>query len=265
MTESVFTNNQNNEDTTNQSSYVEALVGPGKKYKDMEALAKSVLDKDNFIETLKTENHETREELKKRLALEEFLKQTNKETNNDLSASRQGLTNANVEREENKETARGNTPAIDKNELASIVREVLSKETTKATRAANIEATKQELIRTWGDNYVAVLSEKVKDLGVNSEFLDDVAARSPKAFLSLVGVQSNQTPRNQQAQGNNNPPPSSRNTSAAPITNETVDGINTKRYYDRLRKEDPKSYYSANVQVRMHNDALKLGEKFFNS
>jgi hypothetical protein len=34
-------------------------------------------------------------------------------------------------------------------------------------------------------------------------------------------------------------------------------------FYKKLKAQDPKKYESSEVQVKMHKDAMKLGERFF--
>ena len=264
MTESIFTPTTPNSETpvTPEVSYVEALVGPGKKYKDMEALAKSVVDKDVFIETLKTENKQAREEINKRLTLEEFLEKT---TPPNSSASKQVPNPALSEREENQRepAPRSEAPTpISPAQLQAMIREAMSAENTKNTRATNIETARNELEKTWGSAYVTQLQAKAKELGVPTDFLDDMAARAPKAFLTLVGVDST---KQQQPRIDTTPPVSNQQTTFHNVDTkvENIGGVKTSAYYDRLRETNPKEYFSTQVQIERHRDALKLGDKFF--
>lgn len=265
MTESIFTTPNSDAPVTPEVSYVEALVGPGKKYKDLETLAKSVVDKDTFIETLKTENKQAREEINKRLTLEAFLEKTAPQAHTPSSTSNQPSTPAVVEREEIREPApRSNaeTTGIRPDQLQAMMKEVIAAENTKNTRAMNIETARVELEKTWGSNYVSQLQIKAKELGVPTEFLDDMAARAPKAFLALVGAEGN---KNTHIDTQSINPPVSGRQSTFVETNsvEQIEGTKTSAYYDRLRQTNPKEYFSSRVQVQRHADALKLGNKFF--
>ena len=56
-----------------EKDYLAELVGEGKRYKDPQVLARSAVEKDNFIERLKTEGAQLRAELNTRIKYEEFL------------------------------------------------------------------------------------------------------------------------------------------------------------------------------------------------
>lgn len=261
MTESIFTT-PNDETATPKVSYVEALVGPGKKYKDIETLAKSVVDKDVFIETLKTESKQVREELNKRLTLEDFLDKTAPKEQPNSSASKQVHNHEPVEREEIREPApRSASENIRPEQLQTMIKEIINAENTKSTRATNIDTVRMELEKTWGSNYVAQLQTKAKDLGVPTDFLDDMAARAPKAFLALVGVEESSKDRVDTSVIN--PPVGGKQTTFVENVSDHTNGIKNSAYYDRLRQTNPKEYFSSRVQVERHTNALKLGDKFF--
>ena len=63
---------QSTEDTP-ETSYYDRMVGEGKKFKDNEALAYSNFEKDRFIEQLKREQKELRDDLNSRLNMEELV------------------------------------------------------------------------------------------------------------------------------------------------------------------------------------------------
>jgi post-segregation antitoxin (ccd killing protein) len=236
------------------------LIGEGKKYKDVATANKALKDKDAFIESLKREAHEARQEAKTRMSLEDFWQKTQdaKKTTNVSSASNDSVP-AGHEREE---ANNGKETPVD---ISALVREALSRELTKNKQAQNIEEARTELKKLWGDNYVSVLKQKQEALGLGTDFVDSIAARSPTAFLALVGATA--TGNNQQAHNPNVQVPTGssagRMSFGTNSTPDVIDGHNTQAYYDRLRKEDTKQYFSKEVQLQRHKDALALGEKFF--
>ena len=60
---------ENQDQGSNNESLVAALVGSGKKYATLEELAKSRLEADSFIDTLKSENAELRKEQSSRTTI----------------------------------------------------------------------------------------------------------------------------------------------------------------------------------------------------
>ena len=65
--------------TDPSTSYLEQLVGEGKKYSNPEELAKAYFNADGFINHLKNETGSLREELEKRMTLEELLAEKQQE------------------------------------------------------------------------------------------------------------------------------------------------------------------------------------------
>lgn len=230
------------------------LIGEGKKYKDVPTANKALKDKDAFIESLKREAHEARQEAKTRMSLEEFWQKTQEaKKTKDTSTSNdtpQGVEERDEEVPQNKNV-----------DISALVREALSKELTKVSMNKNVEETREQLKKLWGNDYVKTLKDKVEALGLGTDFVDSIAARSPTAFLALVGA-------NAPAHGNNgNPnsqlPPTGSRTQL--LNSDNNDGARTQKYYDELKKSDAKAYFSKEVQLQRHKDALALGEKFFKS
>lgn len=217
-------------------------------------LKKRLKDNEAFIEQLKSETAELRKELSTRMSLEEFFQKSQ----NNRSASN-GEANS---REQEEKISDGNKTVPLSVDVAALVREALAQELTNSKKAANIEATKQALIAEWGSDYVAKLESRVDELGIGREFLDDIAGRSTKAVLSLLGI-NQQEKKDLNAMSNLSAPPSSKK--ATSLSEQPASGIRNRRYYDELKKRDPKEYYTPRNQNQMHKDALELGEKFFSN
>jgi hypothetical protein len=221
---------------------------------ELEVLRKRLADKDKFIEELKTETAEYRKDLSARMSLEElYAKRT-------VPASSPAVTQPNGEREVRVDVQNtNNVPS--KEEVADLVRQALSQELTKAATQNNIRQTKQELEAAWGSNFVEKLEARIQDLGIGKEFIDDVAGRSPKAVLALLGVGTTTENPNAVNTKLEVPPQSRRPANNLPVDN----GPRGKSYYDNLRRTDPKRYLSPSVQIEMHNRAIAMGTKFFES
>jgi len=212
---------------------------------DHEALLLGKAESDRFIDQLKEETKGLRNELNSRVTVEESLSKLLERSTSNNNAPR-------VE-----ERLPNNTPpppvneskGISKDELMSLVKEALETESSKAKKQANIASAVQELESVFGNNYANHLQKKAQELGVSIEFFDKLASESPKALLSLVAERK--------VDNNLSTPP---NGSAI---NAPGSGGKTYKYYQNLKKADPKAYWSPAVQNEMYQNAAKLGHKFY--
>jgi len=242
-------------DVEQTGSYLENLVGEGKKFKDTEALAKGKIEADNYVKTLERKADELAKELSTRLSLEEFLK-TSKQTppTNTNGASNNSTPSGNERPASVEESTHG---TLTKEEIASLVRDALSQEQTKASRSKNLQEAQKVLLDTWGPRaYAEKMDDAVNRLGLGKEFLADIAARSPQAFIELVGAKKDATT----GMRNSNPPVSTQRVSD--------DGYNpnvrNQVWWERFRKDNPKEYFNEANTVKRHKDASAMGGAFFN-
>lgn len=257
MSEDIFEDNSNPNTPVidPEKDYFSEFVGDGKKYKDTKAAGRALLEKDLFIEKLKQEAEEARQELRSRLSVEEALTklQTQPKSNDTGQAyqASQGGSGAN--------DGGGNSPDIDKLvEEKLLAREKQQKEASlKAQQEANLQEVRQKLEGTFGPNYAKAVKEKAAELGVSTEFLTETGARMPSALYKLLDI-GTQAPRRDIS----DPAPVRSSINTSGMTNPgNVD--RTMSYYENLRKSDPKRYFTADVQAQKHKDAIRLREKFF--
>ena len=223
-------------------SLVSALVGEGKKYATIEELAKSRIEADNFIDTLKTENADLRKSTQEQTTIKDVMDAI-KSSQKDSSSE-------------------GETP-LDDESLQQKITETLEQRDAERTRNANrANAKKLVLDKLDGDesaveDYVA---EKAKALGMTKETLWSLSEESPSGFANLVGVSNRQ--------------PSSGNPSNLPHQNTErfgqsdimeIDGHKTKQWYDKQRKEmgGRKFINDKSMQLGMLRAREALGEKFY--
>lgn len=226
----------------------DSLVGEGKKFKTADDLAKSKIEADRFIEQLKKEAEEARTELRSRLSLEELSEQL-------LSRQAQPKpVTPPVEVSRRQEEIPNPAPAVEKPNLQEEVRKLLDEERNRATREKNISETRSALKERFGGDYNATLHQITEELGVSDKFLSDMAATSPQAFLKLVD-----SVRAPDANRPLSPPQGGVDTSKQ--FNQQL--IKNNAYYQKMRKEDPKLYFSKRIQAELHNEAMRQGPKFF--
>jgi hypothetical protein len=230
-----------NQDTTVSDDPIEALVGEGKKFKDIQSLAKGKLDSDKHIHNLESELAGLREELEQRISLEQFL-------------DRLEQTPEPKKDEPTKTPQEGQS--VTQEDITKTVKQILSTEKDVSTRQSNVDFVKQQLEKAWGKDYQAKLKE-ISDEAGGQGFLESVAETNPKAFLKLVGVGTQV--QNQQVNTDDVTPPRSQVSSFIPSNS------NKQNYasFEKMRKEDPKRYWSAANQLQMHKIAEDMGDSFF--
>lgn len=221
------------EDTNTQvDNPLEVLVGEGKKFKTVEELAKGKLESDRFIAQLQAEKRALLEEKNTRERLEELV---NKLSNPSPS---------NVPTPQAREAENPVTPSngLTKEDLEKL----LSERERQRTAEQNVQLVKTELEKSFGSNWKSNIAQKAKELNLSPQQMTDLASQSPQLVLSLF---------NRQPAPKVPTPPGSHLNTATLGTNESVRDWN---YYERLRKEDPKTYYSAAVQ----KEVLQAWQKF---
>ena len=269
MTDSLFNKNDtpsgSNQDFNpddmegDEVNYVELLVGEGKKFKPLDdkdqllnVLAKSKVKADEFIANLTREQEELRKELNTRLTLEQYLDRISDGSNKGENRPNPNEQNGFDEEDLPKQSLKAE-------DIEALIEKKVSERERQRIQAQNIAEVTNTLKQAFGNDYISKLKEASDTLGMTQEDFDQMAATRPKAFLKLIGAD---TPANRQVQQNTlfTPPSNQRSTgSFAPS------GERTKTFYDQLKTKDPKGYWSPKVQNQMMNDAIKLGEKFFDT
>lgn len=228
-----------------QTAALNDLVGDGKKFKTVEDLAKAKLESDNFIESLKRENKEMREDLSARLTVEQA-----------LAKAREAGTVETPKPTENTPTQQRQEP-----DLNTQIEQALNKRDQARTVQSNIEIVTNKMTEVYGsvDKAAENISTKSKELGMSVEALQQMAATNPKAFFKLVGIDDKPQPTT---------PTSSWQRAKNPAAMKAVSGESTVqagsyKWYQELRRSDPATYYSPRVQLQMDKDAREKGQAFY--
>lgn len=214
---------------------IDQLVGEGKKFRTVEDLVASYNHSQAFIEQIKSENAGLREELGQRTGAEDLF--------NRIVASRPAEPqNEPVKLPKEEQPVAEPASNVD---LAQQIRETLREEQLRQEQAQNAQTVITRLIEVFGDEQKAEQAVKAKaaELGVSPDFLRDAAMKSPKAFFVTLGIEagSRQTAPVQASRGD-------VNTAALKPTDTGANTPGTYDYYDALRKSDPASYWSPQVQ-----------------
>lgn len=227
---------QSTEDTP-ETSYYDRMVGDGKKFKDNEALAYSNFEKDRFIEQLKREQKELRDDLNSRLNMEELVNKLGK------TASTPAPTGVGLESPSTPTppvTPTSNGLSID--DVKAAVRNTMTEEQTKLMQEKNLNAVANQLKKAWGDDWVSKLRKQGAMLDLTEAQMDIMAKTSPKALLQAVLPQTTNKVDNV----------APVRSSIMSIPQQPSDSGWNK--YEKMRKENPRMYYSPSVQLQLERD-----------
>lgn len=244
----LFSGNTGTSTVVEDKRYLDELVGEGKKYSDPEALAKSRIHADNHISQLEKDNEELRQELQKRLGVEEVYERIRQERKETPEPTNQEPTTFSGEQT-------SSTPEISLSDVKSLVQQAVNEHISVGQQASNKEFVMAELQKRLGDNYQTVMRDRAKALGESTEDLSALAMSKPKMFLELMAPQTGRP--HQPDPG----VPRTHTNSGAPAGSM----VRNEAYYANMRKTDPQRYHSKAVRVQMMNDAIQLGDAYFNN
>ncbi len=222
-------------------SYLATLVGDDKKFKSVEDLAKAKVFADQTIKDREDENARLREALERKIDTEELLRRAE-----EPQEARQPL--------EDRQPDPAREPAINRDDLRANIREAIAEETAQKTAVDNMEKVAAELVKQLGDPQKAneFVAQKASELGVPVSWLQESAARSPKAFFQSVGLSVS-------PQSTPSPSQSDVNLRGSP---DTIRGIapNSKAYFDNLRETNPREWLKPSTQNQISKAARAVIE-----
>lgn len=152
-------------------SPLSTLVGEGKKFKTVDDLAKSKLEADRFIDTLKRE----KEELESR------------------------MTTLQVEVEKQKKTTTTSTTpttqpsSVTEESLQALIDKTLSDREVTRTRTKNLDDAKKYLMDNFGEKAEEVLTTQASGMGISKDKLLEIASDTPVLFKRLFPVEKSKT------------------------------------------------------------------------
>ncbi len=228
----------NDKTSTESSDQFLGLVGDGAKYKTPEDLAKSRIEADQFIDQLKSENAGLREELENRPSKEEVL---------DIIKATQD------------EQSTHHSTSLDEDAIGKLVESRLSERETRQLHTSNLETASEAVLAVHGDKAADVVKAKAQELGTSVDYLMQMAAENPNIFYATMGL-NKPTPK---PKGGFTPPASN---SAEGVGNEQrIQNApqGTWDYYEEMRVNNPKEYWSPKVQNEMFQARKKGGEGFY--
>jgi hypothetical protein len=233
--------------TENQTTALETLVGEGKKFKDLEALAKGKLEADEFIKTLEGTIKSLADELKQA------------QLSADRKATLENLMSSLTTTTKTSETKEPSQPQNPSNQSGSglshddVVKIMEAREAAKR-QAQNLNLALAPVKKLYGDKTDEVLAQKAQELGMTVEALETLAKQSPQAFLNVVGVNARDNSTRSMA--------THSSVNSLGSTDPGAPQERNKAYYDKLRKEMGawKFATDSKLQVQLHKDMQRLGD-----
>ena len=234
--------------TQTKESFVDHLVGDGKKFRDIEALAKGKLEADRHIGEITKTLDELRAELAKQDYAKNLLEQMSKGSETGAEQP-PPVTTSSSNTENTTQSA---------SDFEALVEKVITAKEKSKTASQNISVVGEEMQKQYGDKTADVLKAKSLELNMSLDRLKEIAAESPTAFFQLIGVKK---------MGEKT------STSTGVTTQSTIRSENfnsysqdrTFEYYQKMRKENRSLYYSPKIQNTMLQDRERLGDRFYNS
>lgn len=220
---------------------LDAFVGEGKKYANNDAVAKALVEKDNFIQRLQEEARKKEDDLRTALNTQAF-----EDRMKALEAAQLTERAAPPEREVTPPAS--TTPVIDE----AAIQKVMDARDKANARSRNLMNVKDKLTEVYGEEFPNRVKARALELNISLNQLNEMAAETPSAFYALIGLDAVRTP-------DNSAPPQTRTNSAAFVP---TSGVKNNAYYQNLRKTNPTEYWTPRVQMEEYNELRRQGDAF---
>lgn len=248
MTQDLLSGENDTPQVDPNKDYLAELVGEGKKFKTVQDLARGKFQADIHIDLLEKTKDQLRADYLK-LSEDAQAQATLKDLVTQLKAPIQQPASS-ITPQANVDNQR---PSIDPKELESLVDSRLNERELSRKQSDNFKLVQDRLKERFGSNYQTVLKQQIDELQLPSDYVNDLARRSPEAFFRTMGL--TEQPRNDfQAPAR----------SSVRSDNYASQGgqDETWSYWQKLKETNPKLYLDPKTVVRMEKAYERLGKKF---
>jgi hypothetical protein len=238
MADSLFDQEDNNTD------YLQELTKPGAKFdrskyateaEMYQAIAKGKYLGDRTIEMQNQRFDELRED---------FLVERSENTAKDsFEQLRETLLNRKPEQKSDN-TNKDLPSSLSREEALSLFQQQFNELKKKEAEESNLRQAETLLKQRFGDDAKKVFREKMNTLELSDEDVKFLARKSPQALINALGLSNDQTEHYEA------PPRSSLRSDNFKPKVEIRDAV----YYEKLRQEKPKEYFSEKVSVQRLKD-----------
>lgn len=142
--------------------------------------------------------------------------------------------------------------SFDPKDIEDLLEQKLTAREQLRKEEANFKTVESKLTEHYGSDYQNVLKHQVDQLGLDKDFVNELARKHPQVLFRTLGLEG-------QKQDNSFQSPmqsSQRRDPFAPTQKRT------NAYYQKLRKDNPEAYRSPKIQDQMFKDAVALGDEF---
>jgi len=227
-------------------SYVQKLIEEkGDSWSDPETIAKGKYEADRFIEQLKRQNEELKADLSNSQKIDQLMEMIKNQNKSPASGGGSHQTEVSLSHTEKEE--------LSEETLRGLIAEHVSQREQETTRQKNLNEVDSVLQSKYGTAANSVVNQKARELGMSLKDLEEMAAKTPKAFLRLVAPDSS--------------------TKESPVTvgtSQRSEGVSNRKtgtrdwsYYQDLRRKSKSQYYSSQVQQQMLRDLKEMGKEAF--
>lgn len=217
----------------------------GEQWQDPKVIAKGYVNAQEYIKQLEQQTAELKEDLGKKDYVEDLLKQLQQGQAKPPAGEPAVETNSGTGTD-------GNTSLeVSEETLKSLIDQTLTQRESQNTAAQNLAEAESKLGELYGTEAQKKVEERSKELGMSFDKLKAIAEESPSAFLELMGAPKK--PSNPITSG-------TVNTDAASFNQPSTRDF---QYYQKLRRENSKLYYSPKIQNQMLKDRMDMGEERF--
>lgn len=239
-----LSNVQEQPEQSDAQTYLDKLVGEGKKYSDVEQLAKAYVNADMHL-------NELRDKLDDQTGNEKLLREVI-----DMLQANNG-TDPSASTPDN--SAAGGSENIQ--DIEKLVDQKVKEQQTQQQAEANVRTSLAKMAEVYGSEYSgkqAFIKTVNGDNRIQS-ILDDLAATNPDAFIRFLTG----TVPPEEKSGTNTPGTQDRGSADQKVP--AGSGF-TAEYVRKVRKEDPKLYKSAEFQAKLESavaEYMDKGKDFF--
>lgn len=228
--------------TPPQENFLDKIVADkGEQWKDPEVVAKGYLHAQQEIDRLKAFEQRANEQDYAKALLDKLQGQAG-----DGTPPKPEVTPS---------TPAGEDTTPKAEDIESLIADVLNKRDAETRTQKNITEADKLMTETFGTEAKTKLNSRAQELGMTTEYLQNIAAESPTAFMQLMG-QAPAKETNSASIGG------TVNTQTSSLQGNS-DERDMKYYLDLMRK-NPKQYGMKETQRQMLEDKAKLGSRFFN-
>jgi len=256
-----FTENDVKKEGETEEQYLDRLVGEGKKYKNVEELAKAYHNINMFVETLKREKRDIEQEYNKERERAKTIEEIMQMVQSDDEGNKQRPEDAEYSQEPASEKK-----AMDERSIQQKIEEALNKKEAEDKQKATYEKSINRLKEEFGSEKKAFeyVQQYIGNDDSKKKVINELGRTDPEGLVNLIRPYAT---REQQADNSL--------TSPTPGASYRVDGQQARAGLpitwseaSRLRKEKPEVYYSGDFQSKLHRAARIAEEKgvdFFNT